>query len=141
MTTKEYLGQARKFQKEIDAIRQQILVLRTIAEKATATLKPVCVRESGYTGRYEDTLIALVDLTDVFDTRMRGYIKAVAEISDTIDSVERSEYRALLRYYYIAGMTWEQVADAMNYSFRNIHYLHDKALDAVCVILQNKKAV
>ena len=32
-------------------------------------------------------------------------------------------------------MTWETVAEKMNYSVRTVKYKHKKALDKVCIVL------
>lgn len=37
--------------------------------------------------------------------------------------------RMLLRYRYIGGLTWEQVATEMNYCLRNVFKLHKACLD------------
>lgn len=36
--------------------------------------------------------------------------------------------RVLLRAYYVQGLTWEQVADLLHYTVRQIHRRHGRAL-------------
>jgi RNA polymerase sigma factor (sigma-70 family) len=52
---------------------------------------------------------------------------ALAEIEDAIEVLEPRE-RTLIRLHYAQGLTWEEVCVAMNYSWRQIHRIHAKAL-------------
>jgi len=52
-------------------------------------------------------------------------------ICENIDKVKDASEALLLRYRYINGYGWEEISELMNYSPRNIHYLHKKALKAV----------
>lgn len=44
--------------------------------------------------------------------------------------------RRLMRYRYIDGMIWEDVCDAISYSWRQTLYMHSKALDILLERLQ-----
>lgn len=50
-------------------------------------------------------------------------------IEAAIGSVPDDRLKELLRLRYIEGMTWEAIADQMNYSYMQINRLHKKALD------------
>lgn len=50
------------------------------------------------------------------------------EIRGVIDSVEDTRLHSLLWRRYISGMTWEQVAVSMNYTYRRVTQLHGLAL-------------
>lgn len=49
-------------------------------------------------------------------------------IEKAIDSLEYTE-RTLLRHKYIEGHTWEEVCLLINYSWRQTHRLHARALE------------
>lgn len=53
------------------------------------------------------------------------------EIIDTIDKVTDPKMHSVLWRRYISGLTWEQVAVSMNYTYRRVTQLHGKALNAV----------
>ena len=63
------------------------------------------------------------------------------EIRSVIDSVEDARLHSLLWRRYISGMTWEQVAVSMSYTYRRVTQLHGEALKAICLIddTKNKK--
>ena len=58
-------------------------------------------------------------------------LKEKRAIEKNIDKVKDASEALLLRYRYIDGYGWEEICEMMNYSPRNIHYLHKKALKAV----------
>ena len=54
-----------------------------------------------------------------------------------IDKVENGTYRLLLTLRYIRFMTWEQVAEEMNYSYVHVVYnLHSAALRQVKELIE-----
>lgn len=52
----------------------------------------------------------------------------MAEIEQAIEPLEPTQ-RTLIRLHYIQGLTWEQVAVEMGYTWRHVHRLHGKALE------------
>lgn len=60
-------------------------------------------------------------------TNRAALANAVLAIEDAIDKLAPRE-RTLIRLYYIDGLTWEQVAVKMNYSWRQVHRIHGTAL-------------
>lgn len=51
-----------------------------------------------------------------------------AEIEDVLGKLEDDTLRKLMEYRYIDGLTWEQVAEKMHYSWRHTCRLHGEAL-------------
>lgn len=58
-------------------------------------------------------------------------VKIYSDISSRIRRVEDDNQRELLMYRYIKGMSWEDVASELGYTWRWTHKLHSKALDAI----------
>lgn len=50
------------------------------------------------------------------------------EIEDVLGQLEDDTLRKLMEYRYIDGLTWEQVAEKMHYSWRHTCRLHGEAL-------------
>ncbi|MGH2251816.1 sigma factor-like helix-turn-helix DNA-binding protein [Enterococcus faecalis] len=42
--------------------------------------------------------------------------------------MENQKERELLRYRYIDGMTWTEIADALDTTERNVYFIHGRAL-------------
>ena len=60
--------------------------------------------------------------------KVRNILKEKREIEKEIDSVNNGTEAMLLRYRYIDGCDWEEISELLNYSPRNIHYMHKKAM-------------
>lgn len=53
------------------------------------------------------------------------------EIRAAIDSAPTHQMRRVLKLHYVDGLKWEEVAECMHYSLRNVRYLHDRAIRKV----------
>lgn len=45
--------------------------------------------------------------------------------------MEDDNQRALLMCRYIKGMSWEDIAVKLNYTWRHVHRIHSQALDSI----------
>jgi RNA polymerase sigma factor (sigma-70 family) len=55
-------------------------------------------------------------------------LDGMSQIEDTIAGLNETE-RLLFRCRYIDGLTWEEVAVTINYSWSQMHTIHSQALD------------
>ncbi len=58
-------------------------------------------------------------------------LKEKRAIEKEIDKVKDGNEALVLRYRYIDGYGWEQISELLDYSPRNIHYMHKRALSAM----------
>ena len=72
-------------------------------------------------------------------TDAAAYLEMLAdkrnEIESTINKIKSEKLRTLLRYRYIHGKTWEQIAVDMNYTYRRITQLHGKAISVIDALI------
>jgi RNA polymerase sigma factor (sigma-70 family) len=68
-----------------------------------------------------------VDLLRLYESKAAELDAALLAIEKAIDTLDHTE-RMLMRYHYIDGLTWEDVAVEIGYSWRQTHRLHAKAL-------------
>ena len=78
----------------------------------------------------EDAAIKHAELLEKYQQKVIELTEALIEIERIIEVLEPRE-RTLIRLHYAQGMTWEEVCVAMNYSWRQIHRIHAKALEAL----------
>ena len=69
-----------------------------------------------------------LELLDRYRAKLRELNTARLLIEDAIDCLESVD-RRLLRLRYIDGLTWEAVCVLMDYSWRQVHRRHAKALE------------
>ncbi len=49
-------------------------------------------------------------------------------IIDAINTLQDPVLQVLVEYRYIDNMRWEEICTKMHYSWRQVHYMHVKAL-------------
>lgn len=80
-----------------------------------------CGDLSAYAAQLDELLIELKE-------QMEKRIKIRREITEKIEAMQDETEKTVLRLRYIHWMRWEQIADRMGYSIRNITKIHGKAL-------------
>ncbi len=78
----------------------------------------------------ENLVVKHTELVDRYRQKVADLTRATEEIEDAIEVLESRE-RTLIRLHYIQGLTWEEVCVAMTYSWRQVHRIHAKALEAL----------
>lgn len=68
-----------------------------------------------------------IALQELYRSKREVLAEAVLVIEQTIDALPSLE-RTVCRYYYIKGLTWEQVCVKINYSWSQVHRIHARAL-------------
>ena len=137
--TEEELKEARhrvkrKLYRYLDLKRERDQIaeeLETLQGEATSPKSPNLdgmPRASGYGDAMVGKVSEIINLREKYERKRDEISAAMLAIEDTIEGLEPVE-RTLLRYRYICGMTWENVCVAMNYSWRQTHNIHAKALD------------
>lgn len=79
-------------------------------------------------GPTERLAVKHIDLLDRYQEKLADLRAEVLRIEEAIESLEPIE-RMLMRCRYIDGLTWEEVAVAISYSWRQTHTIHSNALN------------
>ena len=133
MTTKEakdYLLSVRRARSEVRRYQELKRQAREIACSVTA---PSDKMPGGGGG---DVFARYVQYSAALDGKLADLFDQQATVTQTIARVPDARYRELLLGYYVQGLTWEQVAVEMNYSYSQVvQELHPKSLSAVAEII------
>ena len=128
MTAKEYLLQYQHIQREIEDIDRRMAQVRLKYAAPSAINYSDMPKAHNSSHDLSDYVAKMDELTDYMIskyTRLRGI---EIDIYMRVDRMENQQERELLRYRYIDGMTWTQVADAMLTTERNVYFIHGRAL-------------
>lgn len=79
----------------------------------------------------EEAAIKHAELLERYQRKVTEWISSLVEIENAIEKLEDPKERAVLRLYYAQGLTWEEVCVAVNYSWRQTHRIHARALKAL----------
>jgi DNA-directed RNA polymerase specialized sigma subunit len=74
-----------------------------------------------------DLAIKSVELYDALLRKKAECMRLCAEIEESIDTLE-PKLRAIMRDYYINGLSWERIAVNCNYSVKHVWRIHGYAL-------------
>ena len=128
MTAKEYLGQAYRLDQRINSKLEQVLSLRDLTTKATATMSDMPGGGSRNVYRMQDIIGKIIDLENEINADIDQLVDLKRDIVAIIKAVENPEYQTLLELRYLCFKTWEQIAVDMGYELRYLHKLHQRAL-------------
>ena len=104
--------------------------------KITPTLKQDVVSSSGSQDKLGDAIAKIVDLEAEINEAVDNYIAKKREVRNVIDRIPDSDQYAVISRKYLLNETLEQIAVEMNMSYRNVCYIHGKALQSVNKILR-----
>ena len=128
MTAKEYLQQYRHIQREIEDIDRRMVQIRLKYAAPSAINYSDMPKAHNSEHDLSDYIVKMDELTDYMIskyTRLRGI---EVDIYKRVDSMENQKERELLRYRYIDGMTWTEIAEALGTTERNVYFIHGRAL-------------
>ena len=128
MTAKEYLQQYRRIQREIEDIDRRMAQIRLKYAAPSAINYSDMPKAHNSEHDLSDYIVKMDELTDYMIskyTRLRGI---EVDIYMRVDRMENQKERELLRYRYIDGMTWTEIADALDTTERNVYFIHGRAL-------------
>lgn len=105
---------------------------RSLAQRLSRTFS----ESSGSSGNStEDALIRLAVTERQTQEKLRELVRIREEITEAIQQIEDNDLQAVLVWHYLNYFTFEQTAEKMHYSIRNVKYKHKQALDKLCIVL------
>lgn len=136
---KAYLRKIELLDAHINNKLNDLHTLRTMVTKITATISPVAVSGSGGQDKLGDAVAKIVDLQAEINQKIDKFVDMKREISAVLEMLDDPDQVKVLHKRYFEYKQWERIACEMNYSFRNVCYIHGKALQAVEAILEGRE--
>ena len=127
MNKKLYLKKGYKIRLEIDSKKAVLDDMRATLDG----LKAIRISEKVQGGPLPSDENMVNRITKVIEEekKLENLYDFMSELSKEIDKIEDVVERALLRYRYFLGLTWEEIADKMGYSLRQVHRIHKRAIE------------
>lgn len=132
---KRYLQQIRLYDSRINTKLEELHRLNEMVLRITPTLKDDVSSSGGSQDKFADTIAKIVDLKDEINRDIDRYVDAKREVSGTLEKISDPDQLQVLHQRYVQYKTWEQIACDMHMSYRNVCYIHGKALLAVREIM------
>lgn len=129
--TKEELKEYIETKREIKIIEEKIEYL----ESKKTSIKSMIIDDMPKPEPEQDRLGQLLgeieELIELYNEKEIKLMKQQKQIEDTIEKLEDSVDRNILRLKYIDGYTWERICVELNYGWNGIHKRHRKILDKI----------
>lgn len=133
---KRYLQQIKLYDSHINTKLDELQHLKEMVTRITPTLKDDVVSGGGSQDKLADAVVKIVDLEAEIDREIDRYVNAKQEISSVLDGIVDPDQLQVLHKRYVQYKTFEQIACDMNMTYRNVCYIHGKALLAVNEIIK-----
>ena len=138
MTAKDFLNQAYLLDQRIRSKSEQIEALNELATSCSAVLTGMPRNPSKSTSPMANAVDKIIDLENEIGHDMDRLVEIKKEIFAVIKAVDDVVLRTLLEKRYLCGETWEEITISLNCNRRWTFRLHDRALEKVQEILDNK---
>lgn len=132
---KAYLKQIRLYDTHIQTKLEELSQLKASITKITTTLKADVVSSSGSQDKLGDAVAKIVDLQNEINADIDRFVDAKKEVSSVLEKMDDPDQLQVLERRYVLFETFEQIAYEMNMTYRNVCYIHGKALLSVKAIL------
>ena len=127
--TKRELSRYRDICREIEQITEQLDELEQKEfDAAQKAVREAAGAGRGRTDKVGARLVRKEDLEHLYDQKQISLLVTRRRIENALESLQEPRDRALMRYRYFDGLSWEKVALKMNYSLRAVYELHEKIL-------------
>lgn len=133
---KEYLNQVRLCDTKINNKLEELSRLRDMVTKITATLKADVVGGGGSQDKLGDAVARIVDLQREINAAVDDYVDRSRAIAAIIDKISDAEQLQVLHKRYFEYKKWEEIACEMHMTYRNVCYIHGRALQSVAALLK-----
>lgn len=124
---KQYLLRYRQAEREIRLLHEELAQLESMAVRVTPSYSGEA-HGSGSGSRVESATEKIDACKAEIDQALLDQMDIRREITAKIRGIPGQALREVLRRYYILGMTWEEVAVSMHYSYMQVCRLHGQAL-------------
>jgi len=137
MKAKRYLQQAFKINELINSKIEELKELRVLSESLPSTdfSRERVQKTKSHEAKFTKYVNSMVDLEKKIDEEMVQLMELKMEIREKIYQVENPNRRLVLLYRYINFMKWEEIADQMNYSIKQLHRIHNAALTDISAFI------
>lgn len=135
---KAYLQQIKLHDARIERNIEELDNLRSMTTKITATWKDDVVSGTGNQDKLGAAVAKIVDLQTEIGKDIDAYIDMKRSVWNLLEKIQNPEQLQVLYKRYFKYEHWEQIACEMNMTYRNVCYIHGRALQAVSELLKDE---
>ncbi len=131
MQTKEYMLKAFRLNELIESNLRELDNLREMSTYLSGKMTNEKVQSSNRSDTVANAVIKIIQLEQEINKDIDRLIDLKKEVRDIVEKVESDNEKLLLRLRYIEYLSWEEVAEKMNYSLRWVYKLNKKIFSSL----------
>jgi 3-methyladenine DNA glycosylase/8-oxoguanine DNA glycosylase len=132
MDAKTYLRQLTHLDKDINALLERRERYEAMAMRRTGVYSGGLPGTQRRNSSVETYACKLVDLAREIDRKIDRYVDLTREAEALIEAISDIRYRRILKYRYLNGWSWEEIARSMGYdNMKWLWRLHGFALKSL----------
>lgn len=135
---KRYLQQVKQCEVRIQIKREDLEQLKAFTTKVTSTLSDVSVSGTKNNDKMGDAIVKIIELQNDINCEIDRLVDLKKEVCAVLDKVSNEDQHTVLYKRYVLFKTFEKIACEMNMTYRNVCYIHGRALQAVERILKGE---
>lgn len=126
----EYLSRIREINQRVELDKLKLENLRSKIQNPSLDLTGSGTHTSQGNGT-ENALVALLSYEEQLSRDTAALITAQINAEKLINTLPNEQERNILIRHYICGQTYEEIADALNYSIGRIYQLRRQAIENI----------
>lgn len=134
-----YLERIRKLDVQIECLGHEKLMLKDMALRITPSMSGSGCASGGNQDKLGSTVARIADKEAEIDRAVDQLVSLKQEASDLLARLDDPAHIQVLHGRYIQYKSFESIATDMGYTYRNICYLHGRALQAFGKVLEEKR--
>lgn len=135
---KRYLQQVKQCEVRIQIKMEDLEQLKAFTTKVTSTLSDVSVSGTKNNDKMGDAIVRIIELQNDINCEIDRLIGLKKEVCAVLYKVSNEDQHTVLYKRYVQFKTFEKIACEMNMTYRNVCYIHGRALQAVQRILEGE---
>ena len=133
---KAELMKIKRYDAQIDSMLSEVARIRGLAMKVTSTISGDVGGGSGSKDKLADAVAKIVDLEREINSKIDELIDLNARLLSLVYRLtDANHINVLYRRYFLCD-PFEKISDDLGYSYRNICYIHGKALQELNEIMK-----
>lgn len=127
MDAKEYLNQLKNLDIKIESLERQKNMLWSKCQGSASKLS-YAPKSNSSGGGFEVIADKAMDMQKDIDEKINDLLSLKKQVIDSLDCIENNLYYAILFERYVNLLTWEKMAEMLNYDYKHLQRLHVKAI-------------
>ena len=123
---------------KIESKLEELARLNALLTKVTSVMDSEVVSRTRSTDTMTDAIAKIIEKQEEINSLIDSYVDRKAYFTKIIDSLTSPTQIRVLYGHYFSGKSFQQIADEIGYSRRNVCYIHGDALRAVEKIMEKE---